>query len=85
MTFLDLYDNQIQNLDEEALRNAKALENLDLSFNVIRDISPLKNVSEKLKKLYLVSNSIRTIPPKTFDHLKELTLLELGANQISVT
>ena len=81
---LDLYDNRIHILDKEALKVPKRLVSLDLSFNLIQDILPLSEVTPSLERLYLVSNDIREIRKGTFDHLKNLQVLELGANKLKV-
>ena len=81
---LDLYDNRIHTLDKEALAVPKRLVSLDLSFNLIQDILPLSRVTPSLERLYLVSNDIHEIRKGTFDHFKNLQLLELGANKLKV-
>lgn len=55
---------------------------LDLSFNRIREIEGLENLTN-LDKLFLSSNKISKI--ENLSHLKKLTLLELGDNKIRVS
>lgn len=55
---------------------------LDLSFNRIREIEGLENLTN-LDKLFLSSNKISKI--ENLSHLTKLTLLELGDNKIRVS
>ncbi|KAI0994807.1 hypothetical protein K3495_g13375 [Podosphaera aphanis] len=77
LTDLDLYDNlitQIQNLEELQL-----LSSLDLSFNKIRHIKHISQLTS-LTDLYFVQNKIGTI--NNLSGLSKLRNLELAANRI---
>lgn len=76
---LEIYDNQLQ-----AISGLDRLENLlvlDISYNGIRDMSPVC-VCKKLQKLYIAQNKLRSI--SGLDSLTDLKLLDLGANRIRV-
>ena len=55
---------------------------LDLSFNRLRKIEGLENLT-KLRRLYLVNNKIGRI--ENIAHLTQLEMLELGDNKIRVS
>ena len=55
---------------------------LDLSFNRIAKIAGLDNL-QALETLYLASNKIKCI--ENIQDLPELRVLEVGANEITVT
>ncbi|CCE61734.1 hypothetical protein TPHA_0B00620 [Tetrapisispora phaffii CBS 4417] len=78
MVDLDFYDNRIKHISSN-LNKLTNLENLDLSFNLIKRI---KNIDKlvKLKNLYLVQNKISKI--ENLSTLTELENLELGGNEI---
>ena len=72
---LDLYDNGLTTIDslpEELLF-------LDLSFNRISSLSCLPMT---LKELYLCNNTIESINHLNLQELKQLRILELGANRL---
>lgn len=77
---LDLYDNRINHISS-AVNKFTKLQNLDLSFNKIKNI---KNIDRlvNLENLYFVQNKISEI--KNLENLKKLKNLELGGNRISV-
>lgn len=72
---LDLYDNGLTKV--EIL--PKGLMSLDLSFN---RISSLYCLPVTLTELYLCSNAIESIEHLNLGELKQLRILELGANKI---
>ena len=78
MNHLELYDNQIS-----ALRQLDCMTKitvLDISFNVIRDMSPVSNCP-CLVELYIANNKISEI--KGLDNMVNLKTLDLGANRLS--
>jgi len=88
---LELYDNSIEYLgdldvksdNEEDKSNdgeiGKTLRVLDMSYNVIRDMEPVKSCF-KLTELYLANNKVKVM--KGLKHLTGLRKLDLGANRI---
>lgn len=60
---------------------------LDLSFNNLKEIPHAEHVFPGcLEKLYLASNLVSTVPPSlSFDNLRNLKILELGANKIKAS
>ena len=54
---------------------------LDMSFNSVRDMSPVSCCGE-LRELYLAQNKLRKI--QGIRHMKHLKILDLGANRIRV-
>lgn len=96
LELLELYDNQIEFLDElgdggffkdesdEKMTIQKnslgfSLKTLDISYNVIRDMKPVKFCTN-LVELYIANNKIKTLAGLKF--LKNLRKLDLGANRI---
>ncbi len=75
---MDLYDNQIKQLDVTEFENMKQLKILDLSFNQFKEIPKLQLPS--LQQLYFVNNKIKKI--QNLEGVPSLTLLELGSNRI---
>lgn len=78
MEELDFYDNRINHISSQVNKFVK-LQNLDLSFNKIKNI---KNIDKlvNLENLYFVQNKIREI--KNIETLQKLKNLELGGNKI---
>ncbi|KAK1349877.1 regulatory subunit of protein phosphatase 1 [Hamiltosporidium tvaerminnensis] len=73
---LDLNDNEIKNIN--GLENLPNLKILDLSFNLITQIS---NISlTHLRELYLISNDIEKI--ENLENLPNLIKLDLACNSI---
>mmetsp|Transcript_10123 Transcript_10123/g.28846 ORF Transcript_10123/g.28846 Transcript_10123/m.28846 type:complete len:440 (+) Transcript_10123:92-1411(+) len=80
LELLELYDNQIEELaDLEVF--ASTLRTLDMSYNVIREISPV-SCCENLTELYLANNKIKTMTG--ISTLTKLRKIDLGANRIRV-
>ena len=77
---LDLYDNRINHISS-AVNNLTRLQNLDLSFNNIKNIKNIDRLVE-LENLYFVQNRISEI--KNLGTLRKLKNLELGGNRIAV-
>ncbi|EDO16114.1 hypothetical protein Kpol_1001p26 [Vanderwaltozyma polyspora DSM 70294] len=75
---LDLYDNRIKHISSN-VNKLVALENLDFSFNNIKNI---KNIDKlvNLENLYFVQNKISVI--ENLSTLTKLKNLELGGNNI---
>jgi protein phosphatase 1 regulatory subunit 7 len=83
LQLLELYDNIVQSLDEESLSGCgPALKTLDMSFNAIRDMSPLKFCSSNLTELYLANNKLKQITG--LNGLVNLRKLDLGANRFRI-
>ena len=77
---LELYDNQI-----EAITCVSTLHNLrtlDLSFNCIRMMGPVRDCP-LLEELYIAQNKLRKI--EGLESLIHLRVLDLGANRIRVS
>lgn len=84
LTELDLYDNALEKTYGEVLvQGCPELLTLDYSFNSIRHISHLAQLS-KLKTLYFVQNKIAKVREGDFDGpiAGSLTSLELGGNKL---
>ena len=81
---LELYDNMVQSLDEDSLRGCgPSLKVLDMSYNSIRDMTPVSLCSPvNLTELYLANNKLKTI--SGLSGLTNLKKLDLGANRIRV-
>jgi protein phosphatase 1 regulatory subunit 7 len=77
---LELYDNYIKAL--VGLENLSNLKILDMSFNAVRDMSPVA-ACPLLEELYLAQNKLRKI--QGIRELKHLRILDLGANRIRVS
>eukprot|EP00559_Dactyliosolen_fragilissimus_P004222 CAMPEP_0184865760 /NCGR_PEP_ID=MMETSP0580-20130426/18958_1 /TAXON_ID=1118495 /ORGANISM="Dactyliosolen fragilissimus" /LENGTH=342 /DNA_ID=CAMNT_0027365071 /DNA_START=303 /DNA_END=1331 /DNA_ORIENTATION=- len=90
---LELYDNQIELLenlspsngkdnskeDDEPGIPGKTLKVLDMSYNVLRKMEPVK-LCPNLLELYLANNKLKEI--KGIENLNKLRKLDLGANRI---
>ena len=76
---LVLYDNLIKRMP--SLENYRALEKLDVSYNKIRSMEPVEQVSTSVEHLYLAANKISEVTGG-LSKLVNLTLLELGSNRI---
>lgn len=77
---LELYDNQLIKIS--GLDMMSRLTILDISFNSIRDMSPVQAVAATLEELYIAQNKIRSISGLKGMH--KLRILDLGANRIRV-
>ncbi|KAI5970456.1 sds22 [Candida margitis] len=77
---LDFYDNRINHISS-SIKHLTNLQNLDLSFNTIKNIKNIDTLV-KLENLYFVANKIKEI--KNLDSLTKLVNLELGGNKIEV-
>lgn len=77
---LDFYDNRINHISSH-LNEFKDLVNLDLSFNKIKNIKNIDQLT-KVENLYFIQNKISEI--KNIKTLKSLKNLELGGNKIDV-
>jgi len=72
--------NEIRPGDANPLHGLKVL---DLSQNNIKDISRIVRHCRKLTELYLISNSISSIPLDFYSSLKDLQHLHLSGNPIT--
>jgi len=73
----------VQSLDEDSLKGCgrTTLRILDMSYNAIRNMSPVQYCNgETLTELYLANNKLKEICG--VKHLKNLRKLDLGANKI---
>jgi hypothetical protein len=83
LTLLELYDNMVQALDEDSLKGCgPALKTLDMSYNAIRDMTPVQYCCQNLTELYLANNKLKQI--SGLSGLTQLKKLDLGANRIRV-
>ncbi|KAG7362235.1 leucine rich repeat LRR-containing protein [Nitzschia inconspicua] len=92
LQLLELYDNMVPALDEESLKGCgPSLQTLDMSYNAIRDMSPVRfcatdalsnNINSNLTELYLANNKLKEIAG--LSGLVQLKKLDLGANRIRV-
>jgi protein phosphatase 1 regulatory subunit 7 len=83
LRLLELYDNMVQSLDEDSLKGCgPSLKTLDMSYNAIRDMTPLRYCSTNLVELYLANNKLKEI--RGLSTLTNLKKLDLGANRIRV-
>lgn len=83
LTKLELYDNQIDDVDVECLSSLKNLRILDLSFNALRSMDFLEECDFPfLEELYIAQNKLRKI--EGLRNTPSLRILDLGANRIRV-
>jgi protein phosphatase 1 regulatory subunit 7 len=83
LQLLELYDNMVQSFDEETMRGCgPSLRTLDMSYNAIRDMTPVSYCATNLTELYLANNKLKEITG--LSTLKNLKKLDLGANRIRV-
>jgi protein phosphatase 1 regulatory subunit 7 len=82
LRLLELYDNMVQSLADDTMRGCgPSLTTLDMSYNAIRDMTPVSYCSN-LTELYLANNKLKEI--KGLSSLATLKKLDLGANRIRV-
>ena len=85
LELLELYDNQIEALEGldggDDGRPGTTLRVLDMSYNVIRDMEPVR-LCPNLEELYLANNKLKAIAG--LKHLKKLRKIDLGANRIRI-
>jgi len=74
---LELYDNVIEKFEQ--LEYLLQLLILDISFNSIKDMAPVR-VCRNLKELYIAQNKLKEI--QGLEDMKQLKILDLGANRI---
>jgi len=85
LELFELYDNQIEYLDElgydasDEQNAGETIKTLDMSYNVIRDMEPVR-FCPNLVDLYLANNKIKVI--SGLEHLTNLRKIDLGANRI---
>jgi len=87
LELLELYDNQIEALeglddgdgDGGGGKPGTTLRVLDMSYNVIRDMGPVR-LCPNLEELYLANNKLKVIAG--LGQLKQLRKIDLGANRI---
>lgn len=84
LTKLELYDNQIDEVDMDCLKSLHLLRILDLSFNALRSMDFLAECNfVHLEELYLAQNKLRKI--EGLEGKSSLKVLDLGANRIRVS
>ncbi|KAK9807493.1 hypothetical protein WJX72_000775 [[Myrmecia] bisecta] len=77
---LVLQDNQLKQIP--SFRGFSSLQRLELSYNEIRSLAPLTDLSTAhIQELYVASNKVTCI--EGISQLTSLTLLELGSNRVS--
>lgn len=85
LELLELYDNQIGALAclNDGLDGApgRSLRVLDMSYNVIRDMTPVEHCPN-LRELYLANNKLKAL--SGLKELRYLQKIDLGANRIRV-
>jgi Leucine-rich repeat (LRR) protein len=83
LTKLELYDNQIEDIDVDCITALRNLRILDLSFNALRSMDFLKECDFPfLEELYIAQNKLRKI--EGLESVPSLRILDLGANRIRV-
>eukprot|EP01035_Chromulina_nebulosa_P024230 gene24230-31500_t len=83
LTKLELYDNQIEDIDMDCISALRNLRILDLSFNALRSMDFLKECDFPfLEELYIAQNKLRKI--EGLESTPSLRILDLGANRIRV-
>lgn len=81
---LDLRNNKIYLIEDNAFQGADQLSELFLNENFLSNINPkMFNGLENLKTLLLRSNKLKFLTNNSFNNLKQLRLLSLYDNQIS--
>lgn len=78
---LDLSENKISTLEDDAFDGLEELVELDLSFNEITYLPTSIGKLKKLKRLNLCGNKIGSIP-KEFENLNSLEFLDFDSNPI---
>uniref|UniRef100_A0A8C5KMI0 Leucine-rich repeats and immunoglobulin-like domains protein 2 n=1 Tax=Jaculus jaculus TaxID=51337 RepID=A0A8C5KMI0_JACJA len=85
ITLLSLVHNLIPEINAEALQFYPALENLDLSSNLISELKTSSFPRMQLKYLNLSNNRIATLEAGCFDNLSSsLLVVKLNRNRISM-
>lgn len=83
LELLELYDNMVDELknlnDGEGGAPGMTLTNLDMSYNVIREMKPVE-FCPNLQELYLANNKLKTMAG--LKGLTKLRRIDLGANRI---
>lgn len=67
------------------LGNLTSLEDLDISHNDLHDLTTeanIFNLPENITSLRLSHNSLRQIPAKNIEKMKNLTLLDIRSNEL---
>ncbi|WP_312074957.1 COR domain-containing protein [Chryseobacterium sp.] len=78
---LDLSENKISSIDDDAFDNLENLIELDLSFNDLSYLPTSIGNLKKLKRLILSGNKIKSLP-KEFENLTSLEFLDFDGNPI---
>lgn len=78
---LDLSENKIGSIDDDAFDNLENLIELDLSFNELNYLPTSIGKLTKLKRLNLSGNKISSLP-KEFENLTSLEFLDFDSNPI---
>ena len=80
---LDLWENSLTNLPEDAFSGLAALERLNLGTNQLSALpSGIFFGLSALKELYLDKNQLTTLPPDVFSGLTALQKINLWANKL---
>lgn len=81
---LNLAQNRLTYVSDQALDNLESLEVLNLANNQLAALPPtVFNKSGQLQELYLQNNSLTLVTPELFSGLSNLVLLNLSHNAIS--
>lgn len=78
---LDISNNNISSIEDDAFANLEYLEELDLSFNELTYLPASIGKLTRLKRLNLSGNKIASLP-KEFENLVSLEYLDLEGNTI---
>jgi len=78
---LDLSENKINSIDDDAFDGLENLVELDLSFNELRYLPTSIGKLTKLKRLNLSGNKINSLP-REFENLTSLEFLDFDSNPI---
>ncbi|WAQ99430.1 CPN2-like protein [Mya arenaria] len=81
---LDLKDNVITSIDEQAFATANHLENLNLMNNSLTNLPKALKTIPKLKSLFLSNNNITAIDEDVLQNLPALNSLMLNSNGLTV-
>ncbi|XP_022109693.1 toll-like receptor Tollo [Acanthaster planci] len=80
---LNLTENSIQYMVDDALVNVPRLKRLDLSSNHLTGIPTAVSGASSLKELIVHNNHLRSLHVHDFANLTQLEVLDLGSNSLS--
>ncbi len=80
---LVLKDNEIAELDDATFLGMDSLISIDVSNNIIRELSPEVFSNEYLNEVNISNNLLEELAPEVFSSLSILEVLDLSGNQLS--